>query len=75
VNVRTGAEKRLVFLDPPPSTTTLARFSIHPDGKHILIFTSVAKWPFDSWMLEGFDGSLVCCNGEGDIGAFQELSE
>jgi hypothetical protein len=28
-------------------------FSLHPDGKRFL--TSIAKWPYDIWMLEGFD--------------------
>jgi hypothetical protein len=31
----------------------IAGFSVHPDGKHFL--TSVAKFPFDIWMLEGFE--------------------
>src|SRR5713226_7326502 len=27
--------------------------SLHPDGNRFL--TSIAKWPYDIWMLEGFD--------------------
>lgn len=53
VNVKTGAEKLLAPLDLPASTDNLAGFSIHPDSKRFL--TSIAKWPFDIWMLEGFD--------------------
>ncbi len=53
VNVGTGAEKLLSALDLPPSTARLSAFSIHPDGKRAL--TSIAKWPFQIWMLEGFE--------------------
>jgi Tol biopolymer transport system component/predicted Ser/Thr protein kinase len=53
VNVGTGAEKLLSALDLPPSTAKLAGLSIHPDGKRAL--TSVAKFPFQIWMLEGFE--------------------
>ena len=53
VDVQTGAEKQIGALDLPPATAALAGFSIHPDGKRFL--TSIAKWPFDIWMLEGFD--------------------
>jgi hypothetical protein len=37
----------------PASVDRIAGFSIHPDGKRFL--TSVAKFPFDIWMLEGFE--------------------
>jgi hypothetical protein len=50
--VKTGAEKFLAPLDLSASIDRMAGFSIHPDGKHFL--TSVAKFPFDIWMLEGF---------------------
>ena len=53
VNVGTGTEKLLGSIDLPQSIATLAGFSLHPDGKHFL--TSAAKWPFDIWMMEGFD--------------------
>jgi eukaryotic-like serine/threonine-protein kinase len=53
VNVGTGAEKLLSALDLPASTGRLGAFSIHPDGKRAL--TSVAKWPYQIWMLEGFE--------------------
>jgi hypothetical protein len=33
----------------------LVGFSIHPDGKRAL--TSIAKWPFRIWVLEGFEQS------------------
>lgn len=51
VNVKTGAERFLTGVDFPPSTGQLAGFSIHPNGKRAL--TSIAKWPFQIWMLEG----------------------
>jgi hypothetical protein len=53
VNVKTGAEKLLSAVDFPPSAAMVAGFSIHPDGKRAL--TSIAKWPFQIWMLEGFE--------------------
>ena len=37
----------------PPTAGDAAGFSLHPDGTRFL--TSVANWPFDIWMLEGFD--------------------
>jgi eukaryotic-like serine/threonine-protein kinase len=53
VNVKSGAEKFLAPIDLPASVDRIAGFSVHPDGKSFL--TSVAKFPFDIWMLEGFE--------------------
>ncbi len=53
LNVKTAAEKLLTPVEFPPATSGLAGFSIHPDGKRFL--TSIAKWPFQIWMLEGFE--------------------
>jgi Tol biopolymer transport system component len=53
VDVKSGADKFLAPVDLPASTDGMAGFSIHPDGKRALI--SIAKWPFDIWMMEGFD--------------------
>jgi serine/threonine protein kinase len=53
VDVKSGAEKSLSAIDLPVSVDNLAGFSIHPDGKRFL--TSVAVWPFDIWMIEGFN--------------------
>jgi len=53
VDVKTGADRFLAPIDLPASTDSLAGFSIHPDGKRFL--TSIAKWPFDIWMMEGFE--------------------
>ena len=52
VNVKSGSEKFLAPIDLSASVDRVAGFSIHPDGKRFL--TSVAKFPFDIWMLEGF---------------------
>ncbi len=52
-NVNTGAERSLAPIDLPASADGISGFSIHPDGKRFL--TSIAKFPFDIWMLEGFD--------------------
>jgi hypothetical protein len=53
IDVKTGADTMLAPLDLPASTANLLGFSLHPDGKRFL--TSIAKWPYDIWMLEGFD--------------------
>jgi len=53
VSVDTGVEKMLAALDLPTSTQGLSGFSLHPDGKRFL--TTVGKWPYDIWILEGFD--------------------
>jgi eukaryotic-like serine/threonine-protein kinase len=55
VNVTTKAEKLVAPVDLPPLTGRLGELSIHPDGKRAL--TSIAEWPFQIWMLEGFDHS------------------
>jgi Tol biopolymer transport system component len=52
VDVATGAEKILAQLALPASTNVVSGFSLHPDGKRFL--TSIGKWPYDIWMLEGF---------------------
>jgi hypothetical protein len=53
IDVKTRAEKFLAAVDLPASTDGLTGFSLHPDGKRFL--TSIAKFPYDIWMLEGFD--------------------
>jgi eukaryotic-like serine/threonine-protein kinase len=53
VSMTTGAEKLLSSLDLPPASARLSGFSIHLDGKRAL--TSVAKFPFQLWMLGGFE--------------------
>jgi len=53
VDVVTGVEKMLPPLDLPATTDRIVGFSMHPDGQRFL--TSIAKWPYDIWMLEGFD--------------------
>jgi len=53
IDVATGAERFLADVPLPPTTGDVAGFSLHPDGTRFL--TSIASWPFDLWMLEGFD--------------------
>ena len=53
VDVKTGTDTFLATVDLPASADSIAGFSLHPDGKRFL--TSIAKWPFDIWMMEGFD--------------------
>ena len=53
IDVKSGADRLLAPLDFPAYTANIAGFSLHPDGKRFL--TSIAKWPYEIWMLEGFD--------------------
>jgi len=53
VSITTGAEELVSSLDLPPASAGLSGFSIHPDGKRAL--TSVARFPFQIWLLEGFE--------------------
>ena len=53
IDVKTGADQMLAPLDLPVSTGSISGFSLHPDGKRFL--TSIAKWPYNIWMLEGWD--------------------
>jgi eukaryotic-like serine/threonine-protein kinase len=53
IDVKSGAEKMLAPLELPAYANEISGFSLHPDGKRFL--TSIAKWPYDIWMLEGFD--------------------
>src|SRR5262249_16197895 len=53
VDIKTGVEKRLAALNLPPTVSGVEGFSLHPDGKRFA--TSIACFPYDIWMLEGFD--------------------
>jgi Tol biopolymer transport system component/predicted Ser/Thr protein kinase len=53
IDVATGAERLTADVPLPETAGDVAGFSLHPDGTRFL--TSIAKWPFDIWMLEGFD--------------------
>jgi Tol biopolymer transport system component len=55
IDVTTGAERPLADVPLPQTASQVAGFSLNPDGTRLL--TSVANWPFDIWMLEGFDGT------------------
>lgn len=50
-DVRTAQQANAVTLPVPPSST-LAGFSLHPDGKSFV--TSVGRGRYDIWLLEGF---------------------
>ena len=52
-DVATGAAKQLADVNLPITTSSVRGFSLHPDGTRFAI--SIAKWPFDIWMLEGFE--------------------
>jgi Tol biopolymer transport system component len=53
IDVATGTDRLLVDVPLPETAGDIAGFSLHPDGTRFL--TSVANWPFDIWMLEGFE--------------------
>jgi len=53
VDVATGRERLVTRIDVPDSTQQVNGFSLHPDGKRILI--STVSNPADIWMLKGFD--------------------
>jgi hypothetical protein len=55
IDVASGAIRVLADIDLPATTGNVAGFSLHPDGTRFL--TSASSWPYDIWMLEGFDGS------------------
>jgi hypothetical protein len=42
----------LASVDLVASTNAVAGFGPHPDGK--LFLRSMARWPYDIWVLEGF---------------------
>jgi Tol biopolymer transport system component len=52
ISLETGAEKMLAAVDLPAATETVFGFSLHPDGRRFL--ATVAKAPYDIWMIEGF---------------------
>jgi Tol biopolymer transport system component len=52
-DVATGAAKLLSDVELPVTTSDVRGFSLHPDGTRFA--TSIAKWPWDIWMLEGFE--------------------
>jgi hypothetical protein len=53
IDAKTGADKMLATIDLPASVNGIEGFSLHPDSKRFL--TSIARRPYDIWMLEGWD--------------------
>jgi len=53
-DVATGAERKLADVTLPVTTGDVRGFSLRPEGKSLA--TAIANWPYDIWMLEGFDG-------------------
>lgn len=52
IEVASGIEKIAAPLDLPAATEKVAGLSVSADGNRVL--TSIAKWPYDIWMVEGF---------------------
>jgi Tol biopolymer transport system component/predicted Ser/Thr protein kinase len=53
VDVATGRERRIGDVQLPRAAGRVSGFSLHPDGTRFL--TAVGIFPYDIWMLEGFD--------------------
>ena len=53
IDVKTGAGKRLATLSLPEAVSSMACFSLHPDGKRFA--TQISRSHYDLYMLEGFD--------------------
>jgi Tol biopolymer transport system component len=53
VDIATGRESRVSDFDLPEATNRVSGFSLHPDGDRLL--TSIAIFPYDIWMMEGFE--------------------
>jgi hypothetical protein len=52
VDLASSNERIVVTVDFPTTADDVAGLSISPDGTRL--YTSIADWPFDIWMLEGF---------------------
>ena len=52
MDAASGKERVMVTVDFPKTADDVAGLSISPDGTRL--YTSIADWPFDIWMLEGF---------------------
>jgi hypothetical protein len=55
IDVKSGVEKRLATLDPPPDSILAGRISLHPDGNRLAV--SFVRQHGKIYMLEGFDES------------------
>jgi hypothetical protein len=47
------AEKLLGTLNLPAYAGSMVGFTLHTDGDRFA--TSISKWPYDIWMIEGID--------------------
>jgi hypothetical protein len=54
-DVKSGVEKQLATLDPPPDSILAGRISLHPDGNRLAV--SFVRQHGKIYMLEGFDES------------------
>jgi hypothetical protein len=55
IDVKSGIEKQLATLDPPPDSILAGRISLHPDGNRLAV--SFVRQHGKIYMLEGFDES------------------
>jgi hypothetical protein len=55
IDVKSGVEKQLATLDPPPDSILAGRISLHPDGNRLAV--SFVRQHGKIYMLEGFDES------------------
>jgi len=57
IDVKSGVEKQLATLDPPPDSILAGRISLHPDGNRLAV--SFVRQHGKIYMLEGFDESRM----------------
>ena len=55
IDVKSGVEKQLATLDPPPDSILAGRISLHPDGNRLAV--SFVRQHGKIYTLEGFDES------------------
>jgi serine/threonine protein kinase len=51
-DIASGVERVMTTVDSPTTVGDVAGLSLSPDGTRL--YTSIADWPLDIWMLEGF---------------------
>ena len=55
IDVKSGVEKQLATLDPPPDSILAGHISLHPDGNRLAV--SFVRQHRKIYMLEGLDES------------------
>jgi hypothetical protein len=72
IDVKSGVEKQLATLDPPPDSILAGRISLHPDGNRLAV--KFVRQHGKIYMLEGFDESS-CARRTSQESLFNSLME